>query len=83
RKHGIYKAELGWLKFALKLAVALTALGLTLWFGMGSEQHWLTSHGWSRIIHLSWLVVSGVGVYFAVLFALGFRLKDFSKRGAS
>ena len=56
---------------------------MTLWFGMGSEQHWLTSHGWTRIIHLSWLVVLGVVVYFAVLFALGFRLKDFSKRGAS
>jgi len=26
---------------------------------------------------------SGVAVYFAVLFALGFRLKDFAKRGAS
>lgn len=83
RKHGIYKAEPGWFTFALKLAVALTALGLTLWFGMGSEQSWLTAHGWGRILHLSWLVVLGVLVYFAVLFALGFRLKDFSKRGAS
>jgi len=83
RKRGIYKPEPGWGKFFLKLCVALMALALALWFGMGSEQHWLDSHGWTRITHLSWLVVLGVVVYFAVLFALGFRLKDFSKRGAS
>jgi putative peptidoglycan lipid II flippase len=83
RKRGIYQPEPGWGKYFLKLSIALLALGLALWFGMGSEQYWLTSHGWTRIIHLSWLVVLGVAVYFGVLFALGFRLKDFAKRGAS
>lgn len=83
RKHDIYRPEPGWGKFFLKLCVALLALGLTLWFGMGSEQHWLSSHGWTRILHLSWLVVLGVAVYFAVLFLLGFRLRDFAKRGAN
>lgn len=83
RKKGIYQAEAGWMKFFLKVMLAVVALGLTLWFGMGSEQHWLTTSGWARIIHLTWLVVAGVVVYFAVLFALGFRLRDFSKRGTS
>ncbi len=83
RKRGIYQPEPGWGIFFLKLCVALLALGLTLWFGMGSQQHWLTTHGWTRIIHLSWLVMAGVVVYFAVLFALGFRMKDFAKRGAN
>jgi putative peptidoglycan lipid II flippase len=83
RKKGIYQAEAGWMKFLLKVMLAVVALGITLWFGMGTEQHWLTTSGWERIIHLTWLVVAGVAVYFAVLFALGFRLKDFSKRGAS
>ncbi len=82
RKRGIYRPEPGWGKYLLKLGIALLVLGLTLWFGMGSEQDWLaSSHGWSRIIHLTWLVLSGVAVYFAVLGVLGFRLKDFSKRG--
>jgi putative peptidoglycan lipid II flippase len=83
RKHGIYHPEPGWAKFFLKLCAALLALALALWFSMGSEQHWLTTHGWARIIHLSWMVLLGVAVYFAVLFALGFRPKDFSKRGIS
>ena len=83
RKKGVYRAEPGWGKFFLKLCIALLALALTLWFGMGTEQQWLTSHGWTRVIHLTWLVLLGVVVYFAVLFALGFRLKDFAKRGAN
>jgi putative peptidoglycan lipid II flippase len=80
RKHGIYTPEPGWLKFGFKLGLALLALGLALWFGMGSEQSWLEGSGWSRILRLSALVAGGVVTYFAVLFALGFRPKDFSKR---
>lgn len=83
KKRGIYQPEPGWGAFLLKIAVALLALGLTLWFGMGSEQHWLTTHGWARIGHLTWLVLLGVAIYFVVLWALGFRLKDFSRRGAN
>jgi putative peptidoglycan lipid II flippase len=83
RKHGIYQPEPGWAKFFVKVFIAVSALAVTLWFGMGSEQHWLTTHGWARILHLSALVAGGVAVYFSVLFALGFRLKDFARRGAS
>jgi putative peptidoglycan lipid II flippase len=83
RKQGIFHPEPGWMKFVLKIVLALGALGLVLWFGMGAEQHWLNSRGWPRIIHLTWLVASGMVVYFAVLGLLGFRLKDFSRRGAS
>ena len=82
RKRGIYQLEPGWLKFLAKLGVALVALGLTLWFGMGSEQHWVTTQGWIRIGQLTALVGAGIVVYFSVLLLLGFRLKDFSKRGA-
>ena len=82
RKRGIFQPEPGWLKFTAKIAVALFALGWVLWFGMGTEERWLTTSGWSRILHLTWLVALGGLIYFAVLGVLGFRLKDFSKRGA-
>jgi len=83
RKRGLFQPEPGWLKFTVKIAVALLALGLVLWFGMGTELHWLTTHGWARVVHLAWLVTLGAGVYFAVLGILGFRLRDFAKRGAN
>jgi putative peptidoglycan lipid II flippase len=35
-----------------------------------------------RVAWLSGVVVLGATVYFATLWALGFRLKDFSQRGA-
>ena len=82
RKRDIYQPEPGWGKFLAKLGAAMLVLGLTLWFGMGSEQSWLTSGGWMRIGRLTGLVVMGMTVYFAVLWLLGFRLKDFSRRGA-
>ena len=80
RKRGIYQPEPGWAKFFAKVCVAMLALAITLWFGMGTEQSWLTGSGWSRILRLSALVSAGVVVYFAVLAVLGFRPKDFSKR---
>jgi putative peptidoglycan lipid II flippase len=80
RKHGIYQPEPGWAKFFAKVCIAVLALALTLWFGMGTEQSWLTSSGWLRILRLSALVAGGIFVYFAVLAVLGFRPKDFSKR---
>ena len=81
RKKGIYQPEPGWAKFFLKVVLAVLALAITLWFGMGSEQSWLSSSGWTRILRLSALVAGGMAVYFATLAALGFRLKNFSKRG--
>ena len=83
RKHGIYQPEPGWAKFFAKICIAILALALTLWFGMGSEQSWLTSFGWSRILRLAALVAGGMVIYFAVLVALGFRPRDFSRRAVS
>ena len=79
RKRGIYQPEPGWAKFFIKVVIALAALALALWFGMGTEQSWLTGSGWSRIQRLSVLVAGGVAVYFAVLAALGFRPRHFSR----
>ena len=83
RKRDLYQPEPGWGGFFLKICMALLVLALTLWFGMGSEQSWLTSSVWGRIVRLTILVVTGVVAYFAVLWVLGFRLKDFAKRGAN
>jgi len=80
RKKGIYQPEPGWMMYFIKVGLAVLALGITLWFGMGSEQSWLTGSGWTRIGRLAMLVTGGVVVYFTVLGILGFRPRDFSRR---
>lgn len=80
RKNDIYQPEPGWAMYFTKIGLSVAALGITLWIGMGSEQSWLTGSGWARIGRLTALVTGGVFVYFAVLAALGFRPRDFSRR---
>lgn len=83
RKNSIYQPEPGWPVYFFKIALAMAALAVTLWFFMGSEQSWLAGGGWMRVVHLISLVTGGIVVYFAVLAALGFRPRDFSKRAIS
>lgn len=80
KQRGAYRPLPGWPMFAAKLVVALVALALTLWFGMGEEANWLTASSWMRVTHLSLLVVGAAATYFGTLWLLGFRLQDFRRR---
>ncbi len=81
RARGVYRPLTGWGGFGWRLAIALGALGLALWYGMGSQAAWLEYGAGERIGKLALLVAGGMAVYFTTLFALGFRLRDFRKRG--
>jgi putative peptidoglycan lipid II flippase len=83
RRIGAYTPAPGWRSFWLKMLSALAAMGLVLYFGARVPGDWLQMATLSRVLHLCWLVAAGAGAYFAVLFALGFRLRDFSRRAAS
>jgi putative peptidoglycan lipid II flippase len=83
RSHGIYSPQPGWLAFALKIGVSVVAMGAALWFAMGPAAAWLQA-GWQwKAGMLAALVALGIAVYGACLFALGFRVRDFSIRGAN
>jgi len=82
RRHAIYRPQPGWTGFLLKVGAALLLMGAALWFAAGSDQSWLTGSMPARAMRLGWLVVLGAGVYFASLWLLGFRLRDFSRRAA-
>jgi putative peptidoglycan lipid II flippase len=80
RQRGIFLPAPGWAGFAVRIAIALGALGAVLFFATGSEAAWLSMAGAERILRLSLIVVAGIGAYFATLFLLGFRLADFRRR---
>jgi len=80
RSHNIFQPQPGWIVFFLKILTALTVMGATLWFAAGSDASWLTDSAMTRVSRLSGVIVAGAISYFAALWLLGFRLKDFSRQ---
>ena len=77
RTAGTYRPRPGWPGFAARLATALAVMAATLWLLAGQDAEWLAASSLSRVGHLALLVAAGAGSYFGMLFALGFRLRDF------
>jgi putative peptidoglycan lipid II flippase len=82
RKQSIYSPQPGWLSFTLKIALAVMAMAVVLWYAMGPAAAWLQASWQWKTGMLAGLVLLGVAVYGVCLFALGFRLRQFSMRGA-
>ncbi len=79
RKSGIYRPEPGWGAFTFKLAVALYLMAGALWYAMGSEASWFEISASMRALKLALVIVAGSATYFASLWVMGFRLRDFSR----
>ena len=82
RRRQVYAPRPGWTAFGGKLAVALAALALVAWFGSGPDEAWLRMAAQERLLRLSAIVAAGATTYFGALRLLGFRLRDFTQRGA-
>jgi putative peptidoglycan lipid II flippase len=81
KRRGSYKPEPGWGKFALQVLVGTLVLAALLAWG---SQHFdwigLREHRLARIGLLAALVAGAALLYFAVLAALGVRLRSFMRR---
>ncbi len=82
RQRGGYRPQPGWAMFIGKLLVAMAVLGVCVGFTAGADALWLHAGSAERVIRLSLLFFGGIAVYFATLFALGFRITDFRRSGA-
>jgi len=82
RRAGIYRPQPGWAIFTLKLGLAVYVMGAVLWLTTGSASEWLAASALERATRLTCVVVAGAAAYFAALWALGFRLRDFNRRAA-
>jgi len=80
REHGIYRPQPGWPAYFAKVLCAIAAMAAVLWFAMGPEAWWLAAPGAKRALALAGIVTGGAATYFACLWLLGFRLKDFRRR---
>ncbi|MDH4293658.1 MAG: murein biosynthesis integral membrane protein MurJ [Betaproteobacteria bacterium] len=80
RRRAIFTPLPGWGGFVLKLALAVYVMGTVLWLLSGSTTSWLSAGALERVGRLALLVLIGGGVYFASLWILGFRVRDFARR---
>jgi putative peptidoglycan lipid II flippase len=81
RRRGIYVPHAGWLAFAIKVVLAVAVLGLVSWFCQ-AQFDWAALRA-TPVVRLAILfAIIGVSTvtYFGVLFALGFRPRDFMRR---
>jgi putative peptidoglycan lipid II flippase len=78
KRRGAYRPQAAWGMFLVKLAAALAVLGLALALAQ-RPLDWtaLQAAPWLRAGWLALLITGGAGVYFAALYALGFRARDF------
>jgi len=83
RRAEIYVPSPGWGRFFGRLAVALIVLGLVLWFASGPDELWVRAGFVAKVTRLALVIVTGAGVYFAALWLLGFRFRDFNRREPS
>jgi putative peptidoglycan lipid II flippase len=82
RKDRLFAPQPEWLTFFFKLAVALYLMGGAIWWFSGSDAAWLQMTTIAKCIKLGWVIAAGIAVYFASLWVMGFRMRDFAKRTA-
>ena len=82
RRADVYRPQPGWAIFTLKLGLAVYVMGAIVWLTAGPSSEWLAAGAAERILRLAGVVVLGALTYFASLWLLGFRLRDFNQKAA-
>ena len=81
KKRKLYQPTAGWLRFIARLAVALAILVGVLWWVQRPLDWTAMQHApWQRAAWLVTVIGGAALAYFAALFTLGFRMRDFRVR---
>jgi putative peptidoglycan lipid II flippase len=78
-KRGIHRPQPGWLMFLCKLIFAVALMAGVVWVAAGESQRWFAASGWVRVAWLVAVVSLGAVVYFAALWVMGFRIRQFAR----
>jgi putative peptidoglycan lipid II flippase len=81
RRRGIYTPHPGWGAFFIKVVIAVAVLGAVSWVCQ-AQFDWaaLRAHPVLRLVFLLGIIALSAVAYFGVLYALGFRPRDFMRR---
>jgi putative peptidoglycan lipid II flippase len=82
RRAGVYRPEPGWGQFLLRLTLAVVMMCLLVGWASVRVEWWFEATAAERAARLAAVVLLGAGSYFATLWLLGFRLRDFVRRAA-
>ncbi|WP_288472079.1 murein biosynthesis integral membrane protein MurJ [uncultured Pseudomonas sp.] len=80
RRHNLFIPQAGWTSFLLRLLIAVAVMTAVLFGLMQLLPSWSEGLMWQRLLRLGGLVAAGGLAYFASLFLLGFRVRDFNRR---
>ena len=74
-----YRPLPGWGAFLFRVVVALYCMGGAIWYSMGRESSWFEIAAGARAGKLTLVIVAGAAAYFATLWAMGMRRRDFTR----
>jgi putative peptidoglycan lipid II flippase len=77
RDQNVFHPGPGWRQLLLQILLGNVAMAAALYFFAGGTEYWLHLHTWARVGRLSFCVIGGAGVYFAVLWLAGARTDHF------
>jgi putative peptidoglycan lipid II flippase len=77
RKQQVFHPGAGWKALGGQVLVAGAAMGIFLYWAAGHLATWLARGAMERVLALAGCVVGGGVVYFALLWLLGARVRDF------
>lgn len=80
RKRGLYQPQPGWVLFMLKLVFAVAVMAFAVHYAAGADALWFGFSLLEKVIRLFGLVLLGAVIYFAMLWIMGIRVKDFMRR---
>ncbi|MDG1074826.1 MAG: murein biosynthesis integral membrane protein MurJ [Methylophilaceae bacterium] len=82
RKEGLYQPQAGWARFITKLLLAVTVMGVAVQYAAGADVLWFEYGLLEKMLRLLALLSVGICSYFAMLWIMGIRIKDFIRRTA-
>ncbi|WP_312685629.1 murein biosynthesis integral membrane protein MurJ [Kosakonia sp.] len=82
RKQKIFTPQPGWSRFLIRLVIAVVVMAVALLGMLHVMPEWSQGTMLYRLLRLMAVVLVGIIAYFATLAALGFKVKEFTRRTA-